>query len=520
MLEGLTEQQIQTLEAELLALMPAEGSVGNVILAKRLADIGWSAGQYRAIRNRLIDRAVLAPGRGKGDSVRRLSGSAPTAAPGAGPVPAPATGVLRGCLRAAKPGVEDLQPLLAAVQAAIEGGRLRPDLADERAPLLVTPLVRQLMAPEPQAAGRDKTPLRTDFAHALAPALASGFPLAGVLAEPSLLLSSRRKDKEFRQRLLAEGRLLAVIALPPRLLRSSGMGLCLILLVAPRMAKDVLLLEAGAEDAGFFEPAAGHGRVHLCGLGRLATVLAKGTDAWWFTRLPAAAPGLQQSIHPGAYVRTPLEREVDEYFRANGELRLGEVCDVVPALPAARAGEPWVELQVVNAADVPALGLVQAASGQRRAPAAALQRRPERFLRAGDLLVSCSHTGGIRLGVVPEAAPAPGPGAWVAARTVWVYRPRAGSRCDAHALAMMLASPLGTHLLQQVRHGCAAITPRHLLELCLPAADEAGVREAAALFGRHQHYQQQIRDLARRQADLSQQFWPLPANPAETRNTP
>lgn len=80
MLEGLTEQQIQGMEAELLALIPVDGPVGNVTLVKRLAEVGWSAEQYWAIRNRLIDRAVLTPGRGKGGSVRRLSESAPEAA--------------------------------------------------------------------------------------------------------------------------------------------------------------------------------------------------------------------------------------------------------------------------------------------------------------------------------------------------------------------------------------------------------------------------------------------------------
>lgn len=423
-------------------------------------------------------------------------------------------------MRPLEPSKEDLHRLLGAVREAIERGGLPSDLTGEGAPLLATTLVRQLMAPESQATCSERTPLRTDFAQELAPALASGYPLVGVLAEPLLLFSASQKDKAFRQRLLAEGRLLAAVSLPPRLLRTSGLGLCLILLVPPGMAEDVMLLDAGAEDAGFFQPAAGRGRVHLCGLDRLATVLAKGADVWWFTRLPAAAPELQQSINPKAYVCTPLERQVDEYFRANGVLRLGDVCDLVPALPAARDGEPRAELQVVNAADVPALGLVQAASGQRLASAAALQRRPECVLRAGDLLVSCSHAGGLRLGVVPEDAPAPNLGAWVAARTVWPYRPRAGSRCDARALAMMLASPLGTHLLQQVLHGGDAVRPRQLLELRLPAADEAAVREATALFDRHQHYQQQIRDLAQRQADLTQQFWPLPAPPSETRNTP
>ncbi len=80
MLEGLTEQRIQTLEAELLALVRAEASVGNVTLVKRLADVGWSAEQYWAVRQRLVDRGALEIGQGWGGSVRLADpGSMPAA---------------------------------------------------------------------------------------------------------------------------------------------------------------------------------------------------------------------------------------------------------------------------------------------------------------------------------------------------------------------------------------------------------------------------------------------------------
>lgn len=95
MLDGLTEQQIAALEAELLALVPADDAVGNITLVKRLTDAGWSPGQYWAIRNRLIDRAVLATGRGKGGSVRRLHQRGPEAVVATVPGPAPAAEDLR-----------------------------------------------------------------------------------------------------------------------------------------------------------------------------------------------------------------------------------------------------------------------------------------------------------------------------------------------------------------------------------------------------------------------------------------
>lgn len=423
-------------------------------------------------------------------------------------------------MKSGKPSVDDLHQLLGAVKETIEAGRLPPGPTEQRTPLLATALVRELIAQEPQATGPDRARHRADFAQAFEPALTAGHALVGVLAEPSLLFSNRQEDQKLRQRLLAEERLLAVIDLPPRLLRTSGVGLCVLVLVPQGMAKDVMLVDASAEDAGFFEPGAVRGQARLFGLDRLAAVLVNGTEDWWFTRFPASAPELLRSISPSAHLRTPVEKQVGAYFRANGEVRFADMVDMVGPLSSARAGEPGVEIQVVNAADVPALGVVKGASGQRTVPASGIGHQPERFLRPGDLLINFSSAAGIRIAVVPETAPPAGAGGWAAARTVWVYRPRAGSQCNAHALAMMLASPLGAHLLHQVLHGRAVVSPRLLLELCFPAVDAAAAHEAAALFDRHQHYEQQIRDLTQRQSDLAQQLWPLPASPSETRTNP
>lgn len=65
------------MEMELLDLVPTDRSVGNVTLVKHLTDSGWTVEHYWAIRNRLVDRAVLATGRGKGGSVRRLPEDTP-----------------------------------------------------------------------------------------------------------------------------------------------------------------------------------------------------------------------------------------------------------------------------------------------------------------------------------------------------------------------------------------------------------------------------------------------------------
>lgn len=81
MLEGLTDVEVQTLEAELLEAIPLNRSVGNVTLLRTLADKGWTDGRYWAIRDRLIARGTLTTGRGRGGSVMRVASFVPHAVP-------------------------------------------------------------------------------------------------------------------------------------------------------------------------------------------------------------------------------------------------------------------------------------------------------------------------------------------------------------------------------------------------------------------------------------------------------
>src|SRR5262249_46654312 len=54
-------------------LVPVEGSVGNITLARELRrQRSWSDEKYWRIRQQLIDKGVLAVGGGKGGSVRRV----------------------------------------------------------------------------------------------------------------------------------------------------------------------------------------------------------------------------------------------------------------------------------------------------------------------------------------------------------------------------------------------------------------------------------------------------------------
>ena len=78
-LQGLTDEQIQAMEAHLLEIVRArDGSFGNISL---LRELGWPEHQYWSVRDRLVNAGELQLGRGRGGSVRLAGPQAPTAAP-------------------------------------------------------------------------------------------------------------------------------------------------------------------------------------------------------------------------------------------------------------------------------------------------------------------------------------------------------------------------------------------------------------------------------------------------------
>lgn len=99
-LDGLSPEEIEAKQKELLDSVPDADPIGNKALRELLGE-SWSEDLYWAIRNRLVERGVLETGKGRGGSIKRVPpqippqlqqeqalpevGAAPAAVPQAGP---------------------------------------------------------------------------------------------------------------------------------------------------------------------------------------------------------------------------------------------------------------------------------------------------------------------------------------------------------------------------------------------------------------------------------------------------
>ena len=70
-LDGLSPEEIEAKQQELLASVPDTDPIGNKALRDQLGT-NWSEDLYWAIRNRLVERGVLETGRGRGGSIKRV----------------------------------------------------------------------------------------------------------------------------------------------------------------------------------------------------------------------------------------------------------------------------------------------------------------------------------------------------------------------------------------------------------------------------------------------------------------
>ena len=75
-LDGLSPEEIETKQQQLLALVPPTDTIGNKALRDQLG-AEWPEDLYWAIRNRLVERGVLETGKGRGGSIKRVPSPTP-----------------------------------------------------------------------------------------------------------------------------------------------------------------------------------------------------------------------------------------------------------------------------------------------------------------------------------------------------------------------------------------------------------------------------------------------------------
>jgi type I restriction enzyme M protein len=345
--------------------------------------------------------------------------------------------------------------------------------------------------------------------------------LAAILL-PNSFLFGPGTDKDVREHFLHKRRVQAVVALPPGILPFGNIPTAILLLNTKQSCNVVRFVDA---TQSYFRQTISKGRPELCNetdivdyclwneqiyeveLGRV-----KPLDETLAMSVPIDdVLENDASLQVNRFVMPSERRRVQQLLEAAPSTALEDLAEFVTALPHKdRDGEfNGIEVFEVGAADLPQAGYIKAPA---RVVSIQLPKRrsgdaKDVFLRPCDVVLIIKGSAG-KIGIVPEDAPAPGPGGWIAGQSAVVLRAR-DLRSDLRALALMLRSRIGQQLLASIQSGASIpmISLAALRRLAVPALPEAMAREAVQVLEREAYLQQQIDDLLREQSQLADSLW-------------
>jgi type I restriction enzyme M protein len=156
------------------------------------------------------------------------------------------------------------------------------------------------------------------------------------------------------------------------------------------------------------------------------------------------------------------------------------------------------------------MGYIRTAGRRQQIPAETANKNKGQFLRPDDIVLIIKGSVG-KVGIVPQGAPPPGPGGWVAGQSGIILRVNERSTIEPKVLAMELRSPFGQELLKTVSSGATIplIQLKELLRLQVPVPDAATAEEARSALEGEAEIQSEIEFLQHKQASLAKSLWAL-----------
>lgn len=337
-------------------------------------------------------------------------------------------------------------------------------------------------------------------------ALARGREAAACVLPKSFLFRATRIDQAFKESVIRDFGLSAVVGLPSGTFGGTGLAPALLLFdrtLKPKRKGGIVVVDAGGERDR-----------------RTATLPPGIADAVRKRRASAIAAivGLEEiakndfNLSVERYVLDSEAKRAREFTTKLPSVSLDELVELIraQAIPSPKPGTRKLDLDIreVGVADIDEAGIVRAPAKEVIASAESLQQIRKVSLEAGDILLVIKGSIG-KVGYVREV-PKDGR-TWVASQSFVILRLRKHAPfTEPLVLFRFLSSSLGQQMLQSLRSGMTVpglqMGDVRRLPVILPSAQElkAVEREITALFD----LQDKIRELKAELAARQARIWP------------
>lgn len=329
-----------------------------------------------------------------------------------------------------------------------------------------------------------------------------------VIAVPNSLLFSIGGERGFRENLLREGKIQAVVAMPAGLLSMTPIGFAVLILDPGGNRSAVRFVNA---DSSRFHASSSKAKTRLINIGALGDlILSEVEDDDVATVTNKALLANEAQLQVNRYVLARSERRLRAQLAAAGTVLLGDLVTTVRPMLAAKGSDDCIEALEVGAADLPPFGYILQPGRSVKVDQQTVLKGEHQFLKPYDIVLIVKGSVG-RIGIVPANVPAGGDGGWIAGQSAIVLRMNDQQKLDPRALALQLRSPLGQRLLNSIMSGAVIplIQLRELIQLPVLLTSVKTATEAVAALEEEAAVQQEIDFLRDQQAKIAADIWPI-----------
>lgn len=327
-----------------------------------------------------------------------------------------------------------------------------------------------------------------------------------VVAVPGSLLFAEGPEANLRTNLLANRQVRAVISMPAGMLTNTNIPFSILILDLESPCEQIRFVDANS--ATFKEPRLKF-RTRLVNgdqLARLALGNLESQDAIDVPVQDVLNNGA--NLLPARYLRNEDELAIERLLESSRTVKLSAAATTVRPL-ALKKDDGTFEVYEIGAADLPEFGYIRQPPTTVKVDKETILRNEKQFLRPLDIVLIIKGSAG-KVGIVPDDAPPPGEGGWIAGLSALIVRVDPKGPIDPRALFLQWRKH-GKSILNRATSGgtIPMIKTSELNNLPIIVPDRETGEQISNALSVEAWLQSEIETLREKQAAAAESIWSI-----------
>lgn len=330
-----------------------------------------------------------------------------------------------------------------------------------------------------------------------------------VLVVPNVLLFSPGSELALRKDIISKGIIETVIALPSGLLQTTNIPLSAIVLDLSAIRQNVRFINA---DTDRYREMTSKARSRMKNIDYIFKDIYKTPLNNFASDMVSVDYIIKNdfNLQINRYGLSDPAKKINVVLAKSKTIPFSEIVSVIRPMPI-KLSNSTIKAFEIGAVNLPDYGYIEEPIKIVETDKALANKNKQRFIQPNDVILVIKGNVG-RVGLAPDDAPEPGENGWVVGQSAIILRVKNKDLIDAKVLTAYLRSNVGRQLIENIKIKGATVPMLQLKELqklMVVSPSEIEAAEIVAAMDDQAKIQKEIEDLKKRQASLTQKFWPL-----------